>query len=197
MAQLSLTKSAGGILIPTTPDTSDYLNRLKVGSVISADFKKVRNPLFHRKYFSLLGLGYHYWEPVGGAISQNEKTFALGFVSFASNYVGHKDTLTAIFEEYISETGRMRATNVSGAKSFDAFRRWVTIESGHYDSFVMPDGSTHKEARSVSFANMDEMEFGDLYKSTLDVLWNFILRKTFVCYQAAENAAYQLLEYAA
>lgn len=65
MAQLSLVKSSGGILIPSTPDTREYLNRLAVGAVICGEFKKARNPAFHRKYFSLLGLGFDYWERPG------------------------------------------------------------------------------------------------------------------------------------
>jgi hypothetical protein len=43
---------------------------------------------------------------------------------------------------------------------------------------------------------MDDVEFSQLYKSVLDVLWNFILFRTFP-QQAAENAASQLFSYAA
>ncbi|AUH00881.1 DUF1367 domain-containing protein [Prodigiosinella confusarubida] len=197
MAQLSLIKSAGGILIPSAPDTRDYLNRLKIGSVISADFKKARNPAFHRKYFSLLGLGFDYWEPVGGTISQPEREFVRGYVRFLAGQIGVEDALNTVADAYFDEVSQQRVVNISAAKSFDAFRRWVTVEAGHYDAFIMPDGSIHKEARSVSFAKMDDLEFNDLYKSTLDVLWNFILRRTFPTHQAAEDTAMQLLGYAA
>ena len=44
---------------------------------------------------------------------------------------------------------------------------------------------------------MDDLEFSQLYKSVLDVLWNFILFRTFPTQQAAENAASQLFSYAA
>ncbi|MFJ5469424.1 DUF1367 family protein [Pectobacterium carotovorum] len=197
MTQLSLVKSSGGILVPSTPDTREYLSRLKVGSVICADFKKARNPAFHRKYFSLLGLGYDYWEPVGGTISPAEREFVRGYVRFLANQIGVEDALNTVADSYFDEVSQQRVVNISATKSFDAFRRWVTVESGHYDAFIMPDGSIQKEARSVSFAKMDDLEFNDLYKATLDVLWNFVLRRNFPSQQAAENTAYQLMEYAA
>ncbi|HHU6051371.1 TPA: DUF1367 family protein, partial [Klebsiella pneumoniae] len=56
---------------------------------------------------------------------------------------------------------------------------------------------TRKEPKSISFAKMDDIEFAQLYKSVLDVLWNFILFRTFPTQQAAENAASQLFSYAA
>ncbi|AIR71454.1 DUF1367 family protein [Dickeya fangzhongdai] len=197
MAQLSLVKSPGGILVPSTPDTREYLNRLAVGAVICCEFKKARNPAFHRKYFSLLGLGFDYWEPAGGAISQSERDFVRGFVRYLASYAGAEDAISAVADEYCETTGRQRAVNISATKSFDAFRRWVTVEAGHYDAYIMPDGSVQREARSVSFAKMDDLEFNDLYRATLDVLWNFILRRSFPTQQSAENAAAQLLEYAA
>ena len=54
-----------------------------------------------------------------------------------------------------------------------------------------------KEPRSISFANMDELEFNDLYRSAINVLWNHILHKTFNSQLEAENVAAQLMEYAA
>ena len=58
MAQLHLIKQSQGILIPATPETSDFLqSKCKLGSVLEADYKLVRNPAFHRRYFALLSLG--------------------------------------------------------------------------------------------------------------------------------------------
>ena len=57
MAQLHLIKQSQGILIPATPETSDFLqSKCKLGSVLEADYKLVRNPAFHRRYFALLNL---------------------------------------------------------------------------------------------------------------------------------------------
>ncbi len=198
MAQYSFIKSQGGVLLPATPDTVDFVNnKLKLGALVTADFKRVRNPGFHRKFFSLLNLGFEYWEPVGGAISPAEKKLLREYILYLASYVGSEDTLTAVADEYFLKVSTRRASNISTTKSFDAFRRWVTIESGHYDVYQLPDGSLLKEPRSISFAKMDELEFNDLFKATLDVLWTFILSKSFTDQRAVENAASQLMGYAA
>lgn len=198
MAQYSFVKSAGGLLVPATPDAREFLQtKVKFGAVLYADFKQARNPAFHRKYFSLLNLGYHYWQPTGGTISPADKELIRGYVLFLAHYAGNEDALQSAADEYLKDVAHNRAANISITKSFEAFRAWATIEAGHYVSHHMPDGSIRKEPKSISFAKMDDIEFAELYKATIDVLWNFILYRTFPNQQAAENAASQLLDYAA
>ncbi|AUU90245.1 hypothetical protein C2U55_14740 [Enterobacteriaceae bacterium ENNIH3] len=198
MAQYSFIKSAGGVLIPATPDAQAFINsKVKLGAILYADFKQARNPAFHRKFFALLNLGFDYWQPVGGAMSPGDKKLVRGYVQLVAHYAGHEETLQELAEQYLREQAELRAGNISLVKSFEAFRAWVTIEAGFYTAHQMPDGSTRKEPKSISFAKMDDVEFSQLYKSVLDVLWNFILFRTFPTRQAAENAAAQLLDFAA
>jgi hypothetical protein len=198
MAQYSFIKSAGGVLIPATPDAQAFINsKVKLGAVLYADFKQARNPAFHRKFFALLNLGFDYWQPSGGAISPADKKLVRGYVQLVAHYAGHEETLEELADQYLREEAEKRAGNISAVKSFEAFRAWVTIEAGFYTAHQMPDGSTRKEPKSISFAKMDDVEFSQLYKSALDVLWNFILFRTFPTRQAAENAAAQLLDFAA
>lgn len=198
MAQYSFVKSAGNMLVPATPDALEFLKtKVKFGAVLYADFSQARNPAFHRKYFSLLNLGYQYWEPTGGAISPADKELLTGYVKFLAYYAGNEETLQAAADEYLHDVAEKRAGNITITKSFEAFRSWVTIQSGHYTEYQMPDGSVRKEPRSVSFAKMDDIEFSQLYKATIDVLWNYILFRSFSNQQAAENAAAQLLSYTA
>ena len=50
--QLHLIKQSQGILIPATQETSDFLqSKCKLGAVLEAEYKLVRNPAFHRRYF--------------------------------------------------------------------------------------------------------------------------------------------------
>lgn len=87
-----------------------------------------------------------------------------------------------------------RVTNgISLCKSFDAYRSWVIVESGHFDAIQLPDGTLRKHPRSISFANMDEFEFQQLYKAALDVLWRWVLSRSFRSRDEAENVAAQLL----
>lgn len=198
MAQLSLIKHSSGILIPATPETSDFLqSKVRLGAVLVADFKQVRNPAFHRKFFSLLNLGFEYWEPTGGSISSNERRLVTGYARFLASFGGNEGALLDAAEQYLERIADRRAGSISICKSFDAYRAWVTVEAGHYDAIQLPDGTLRRHPRSISFASMDETEFQQLYRAALDVLWRWILSKSFRSPQEAENAAAQLMEFAA
>ena len=55
-------------------------------------------------------------------------------------------------------------------KNFDRFRKDVAILAGFYEVVIRLDGSTRIEAKSISFASMDDLEFEKLYSATIDVL---------------------------
>ncbi len=196
MAQLQLIKQSANILIPATPETSDFLqSKCKLGAVLVADFKQVRNPAFHRRFFALLNLGFEYWEPTGGAISSNERRLVTGYARYLALFGGSETALLDAAEQYLDRIADKRTGSISACKSFDAYRAWVTIESGHYDAIQLPDGTLRKHPRSIAFANMDETEFQQLYKAALDVLWRWILSRAFRDQREAENAAAQLLSF--
>jgi len=197
MAQLQLIKNSAGTLIPASPETSELLqSKIKLGAVLVADFKQVRNPAFHRRFFALLNLGFEYWEPTGGAISPNERKLVTGYAKYLASFGGSETALLDAAEQYLEQVGSRRITNgISLCKSFDAYRAWVTIESGHYDTIQLPDGTLRKHPRSIAFANMDETEFQQLYRAVLDVLWRWILSRAFRDQREAENAAAQLLSF--
>ena len=161
--------------------------------MLTADFKRVRNPRFHRKYFSLLNLGFEYWTPTGGAISPEEKSLIRGYVRHLAEFAGHGETLNS-GERLPAKVAAQRADRVTLLKSFDAFRRWATIEAGYYTEQVMPNGVVRTHIDIV--CQHGRYGFAELYKQTLNVLWQFILNKTFTSPAAAENAASQLMEYA-
>ena len=189
--ELQLIKHSSGILIPATPETSDLLqSKIKLGSVLVAEFRQVRNPAFHRRFFALLNLGFEYWEPTGGAISSNERKLVTGYAKFLASFAGSEAALLDAAEQY------KRAGSISICKSYDAYRAWVIIESGHYDAIQLPDGTLRKHPRSIAFANMDETEFQQLYKAALDVLWRWVLSRAFKDQREAENAASQLMSFA-
>ena len=142
-------------------------------------------------------LGFEYWEPTGGAISSNERKLVTGYAKFLASYGGNEGALIDAAELYLDQVAYRRVTNgISLCKSFDAYRAWVTIQAGHYHAIKLPDGTLQKHPRSISFANMDEIEFQQLYKAALDVLWRWILSKAFRDQREAENAAAQLMSFA-
>lgn len=196
--ELQLIKQSSGILIPATPETSDILqSKIKLGAVLVAEFRQVRNPAFHRRFFALLNLGFEYWEPTGGAISSNERKLVTGYAKFLAAFGGNEGALLDAAEQYLEQVASRRITNgISLCKSFDAYRAWVIVESGHYDAIQLPDGTLRKHPRSIAFANMDETEFQQLYKAALDVLWRWVLSRSFKDQREAENAASQLMRFA-
>ena len=67
-------------------------------------------------------------------------------------------------------------------KNFEQFRKDITILSGFYQVTIRIDGSTRIEAKSISFAKMEDDDFRTLYSKTIDVL----LKKIFVGYKEEE-----------
>lgn len=53
--------------------------------------------------------------------------------------------------------------------NFDQTRKWMTIEAGFFNEFYSPDGSVRVEAKSLSFAAMDDEEFERVYSALIDV----------------------------
>ena len=52
---------------------------------------------------------------------------------------------------------------------FDPYRKWATMKAGYYDAYHTKKG-VMVEAKSISFKNMKEPEFAELYKAVIDVI---------------------------
>ncbi len=61
MAELTLQKVSAQMLVPVSDDDQLFVQQLKTGQVIRAEFRKTRNPHFHRKFFALLKLGFDHF----------------------------------------------------------------------------------------------------------------------------------------
>lgn len=197
MAQIQLIKISSTTLTPATPEASAFLQRVKTGSWLNCDVKQARNYLFHKRFFALLNMGFEYWTPAGGAITPAEKQYLHSYIRYLISIVGNDEILLETETAFTERSAQRRADGHAVVKSFEAFRKWATVEAGFYDEFVLPDNTRRREARSISFANMSEGEFHEVYKAVFGVLWNTILFRSFATEQEAENVAMQLLEYAA
>lgn len=60
-------------------------------------------------------------------------------------------------------------------KNFDRFRKDIIIATGHYDLVVNLKGEVRAEAKSISFGNMSEEQFEELYSRTIDYLLQKIM----------------------
>ncbi|EEB7410688.1 DUF1367 family protein [Salmonella enterica] len=199
MAHLQLVKhTLSGVLLPATPESEDFLHSVKIGEWIHADFKRVRNYAFHKRFFKLLQLGFEYWTPVGGTLSPDELQLIDRFVGYLVKMSGHRyrGVLTAAADDFLLEEGQLQTREIVLLKSFEPYRAWVTVQAGYYDEVILPDNSRRRIPKSIAFARMDEDTFRSLYKDVFNVLWNYILRHKFRSQQEAENVAMQLLGFA-
>ena len=62
------------------------------------------------------------------------------------------------------------AGDLQPQKNFDRFRKDIAILAGFYEITSRLNGELRVEAKSISFANMDQDEFEDLYDKTLNVI---------------------------
>lgn len=99
--EISLAKTISG-LQGFDPSTREWLDKLKTGDVIRADFKKARNPAFHRKGMSLLSLAYEYWQP--GELSNQYGTVEKNFDQFRKDLT----ILAGFFHQYVRLDGSIR-----------------------------------------------------------------------------------------
>ncbi|WP_210492809.1 DUF1367 family protein [Pantoea ananatis] len=197
MAQMHLVKTSSTTMMVANAEAAEVLARIKTGAWLSCDVRQARNYNFHKRFFALLNLGFEYWTPTAGAVLESEKSLLRQYVDYLSTLTGQQSVLSETLDEFLSRTGADRAEGVELVKSFEAFRKWAVMTAGFYDEYILPDGTQRREAKSISFANMKEHEFQEVYKAVLNVLWYQILFRKFDSQQAAENAAAQLQEFAA
>ncbi|ASM06827.1 MULTISPECIES: DUF1367 family protein [Serratia] len=199
MAQvIQLVKSAPTILTPATIEASDFVQRVKLGEWIQAEFRRVRNYQYHKRFFKLLQFGFDYWTPTGGALTLPERELIDGFVGYLVEMSGqqHGEVITAVADEYLLKVGQLRTQEIALLKSFEPYRAWATVEAGYFYEVVLPNGLRQRIPQSISFSKMDEDTFQSLYKAVFNVLWNFILFRKFNSQREAESVAMQLLEFA-
>mgnify|MGYP000545448444 CR=1 FL=1 len=59
--------------------------------------------------------------------------------------------------------------NQEKINNIDYFREELTIEAGFFEEYTGFNGERKKQAKSISFASMDEFEFNELYSKFIEV----------------------------
>jgi hypothetical protein len=135
MAEMGFFKLPHGVLVPADPETEQRIAKLKVGDVVRGDFKKMRNPANHRRFFALMSIAFEAWEP----------------------------------------TGTVKDGDLPPNKSPEVMRKQLIILAGYYDQAWNLDGTLRLEAQSMSFGNLDELEFKELFSAVVQVVIDKIL----------------------
>lgn len=95
------------------------------------------------------------------------------------------------------EPATVDAKNRHVIKNFDRFRKDVAISTGFYELVVNINGDTRAEAKSISFARMDNEEFEKLYQATITLfLEKFQLFGAHMTREQVESTVNTLLEFA-
>ena len=195
MAELALIRTTHG-LVPATEADRELVQKWKAGQVIRGKFARMRNAKFHGKFFAMLDLAYDYWEPKGGLIPRQELRGIRGLAKYFENLNGKPGQLKAAVGEYLKKLEADRADRFPAVdKSREAFREWVTIEAGHYNLVQTPDG-IRREAKSISWAAMDDTAFEPLYRDVFNACWRLVLSAHFETEADAMAAAEQMGSFA-
>lgn len=196
MAQtLHFKKISNELLAPASPEAEEFLRTLKTGAWFSAPFSRTRNYRFHQKFMSLIQFGFGYYTPTGGTLTPEEKELVTRFGEFICRIAGALDgkIMEEVADLFLESEGQRRAKGTAIVMDFNHFRKWATIEAGYYIEYQTPSGNRVKEAKSISFARMDDLEFQGVFKSVFNVLWNWILFRQFSSEQEAQNTMNNML----
>lgn len=180
---------------PATEQDMEAVQAFKVGDVIRVMAQKPRNGRHHRKGFALLQLGFNYWEPPVSLLTAGERHMAQVIAERLDAMGGGSGVIVEQVAMIAKEMEDKRRDQIGELeKSFDAFRKDITIRAGFYEVEMSPNG-IQKRAKSLAFDKMPQEEFSKWYKAAFGVLWNMILSRHFPNEQEAEKAACQLLEF--
>ncbi len=95
------------------------------------------------------------------------------------NYKFHKKYFALVmfaFDQWEPQDG-LTYQGQAVTKNKERFRKDVAILAGFFESTVNLKGEVRLEAKSISFAQMDEIEFEALYNATINVILSRVLTR--------------------
>ena len=198
MIEAAVVKTPAGTLAAATVADAEILRSLKAGKAYRVKVTQLSNRSYqHHKLFfgGLLPLAYEYWQPTGGLVTQGERAMVERFAQRLEAMHESGGLFLEFAEEFVLGVAKKRGEKVGAVlQSMEAFRKWLTIEAGYYDIYETPAG-IRKEAKSISFAQMDQEAFNDFYRACFQVAWNMMLSTKFENQEAALRAAEEMMEF--
>lgn len=179
----------GRALLPAKDSDAEAIDKLKRGEVYKAAVTAPRNLKMHRKFFALLNETFQHWEP-SGMIADVERQTTERFGRFLVKHGVSDDAVNSLKSAFFAELEFARQ-HTNAERCFESFREWITIESGFYNVIATPAGP-RKIAKSISFANLDQVDFMNVYKQVLNTCWMLCLSKV---YKDQEQLAEALLRF--
>lgn len=198
MIEAAVVRTPAGTLAAATAADAEILRGLKAGRAYRVKVTQLsgRSYRHHKLFFGgLLPLAYEYWQPTGGLIGKAERETVQWVVRNMARQTGANEAvLQEAAEQFLQTLARLRAEKYGAVlQSMEAFRKWLTVEAGYFDVYETPAG-IRKEAKSISFAQMDQEAFNGFYRACFQVAWNMMLSVKFDSEEAALRAAEEMME---
>lgn len=191
-----LLKAGSGLYKTATDLDAEELS--KYGAMLSVEVRSARqrSVKHHRLFYGgLLRLAFDYWQPEGGLVSPAERHAVDSFCDYLGQFTGDPEAIRLAGERFFADLSKKRSDKIDVPnKSIEAFLDWVKVEAGHFDYVQTPTG-LKKVPKSISFASMSQDDFNEFYKKAFNVVWSFILSRTFHSEQDAHNAINNLMEF--
>lgn len=198
MIEAAVVRTPAGTLAAATAADAEILRGLKAGRAYRVKVTQLsgRSYRHHKLFFGgLLPLAYEYWQPTGGLVGKAERETVQWVVRNMARQTGANEAvLQEAAEQFLQTLARLRAEKYGAVlQSMEAFRKWLTVEAGYFDVYETPAG-IRKEAKSISFAQMDQEAFNGFYRACFQVAWNMMLSVKFDSEEAALRAAEEMME---
>lgn len=180
-------KTAHG-LVPSNEKALKLYERLKDDDEIWGNLTGMRNPKFHKKWFALAAFAFENWEPVdpycvvGVELIEHEFGDMADLITREAVGVMSEDTFRRIIshlkalQDKVIGVWPVHASD-HPSKSFDVFRKDLTIQAGYYEQVFRLDGTFTMEAKSIAPGSMNNDTFEEFYSKTIDVVLAKILPK--------------------
>lgn len=195
--EAAVVRTPAGTLAAATAADAEILRGLQAGKAyrVKVTQMSTRRLRHHKLFFGgLLPLAYEYWQPTGGLVTQGERAIVEAFAQRLEAMHQSGGLFLEFAETFVLGVAKKRGEKVGAVlQSMEAFRKWLTVEAGFFDVYETPSG-IRKEAKSISFAQMDQEAFDDFYRACFDVAWNMMLSAKFPSEEAALLAAEEMME---
>ena len=123
---------SGSKLVPATSEDKDKVSKMPKGEPFEIQWKRQRNPKFHRKFMGLIQFA---WDNKPESMDNNYQK----------------------------------------SKNFDDnFRKDIIKKAGYFTCHINFKGVKEYNAKSISFDNMNQDEFEELYSACIDVIIKYM-----------------------
>jgi len=100
-----------------------------------------------------------------------------------------------LYDVWCETVPKMEYKGQPVAPNMERFRKDITILAGYYEATVNLKGEVRLEAKSISFANMDQDEFEALFSAVLNVGLAKVLTNSKLDEQTVRQAVDQLMQF--